>query len=159
MFIFLNVEKFSDLDRKAIVADQKAKVLAAGGEWIEPEERAKMEEAENARLVEEARIEQLKKDCAKKGLVFEDEEAKYQAAKAEKDAAAAKKKEEAEAKKAAKEADKKAKEDALSQEEKDARAKKAAEVAEKKAKHDKEVESEFEQIRADNASLRAQLSE
>ena len=159
MFLFLNVEKFSDLDRKAIVADQKAKVLAAGGEWIEPEERAKMEEAENARLVEEARIEQLKKDCAKKGLVFEDEEAKYQAAKAEKDAAAAKKKEEAEAKKAAKEADKKAKEDALSQEEKDARAKKAAEVAEKKAKHDKEVEAEFEQIRADNASLRAQLSE
>ena len=159
MFIFLNVEKFSDLDRKAIVADQKAKVLAAGGEWIEPEERAKMEEAENARLVEEARIEQLKKDCAKKGLVFEDEEAKYQAAKAEKDAAAAKKKEEAEAKKAAKEADKKTKEDALSQEEKDARAKKAAEAAEKKAKHDKEVEVEFEQIRADNASLRAQLSE
>ena len=159
MFIFLNVEKFSDLDHKAIVADQKAKVLAAGGEWIEPEERAKMEEAENARLVEEARIEQLKKDCAKKGLVFEDEEAKYQAAKAEKDAAAAKKKEEAEAKKAGKEADKKAKEDALSQEEKDARAKKAAEAAEKKAKHDKEVEVEFEQIRADNASLRAQLSE
>lgn len=159
MFLFLNVEKFSDLDRKAIVADQKAKVLAAGGEWIEPEERAKMEEAENARIVEEARLEQLRKDCTKKGLVFEEEEAKYQAAKAEKDAAAAKKKEDAEAKKAAKIAAAKAKEDALSPEQKAARAKKAADKAAKEEKRKAAIAAEFEEIRAAAAPLRAELSE
>ena len=102
MFIFMNVEKFTNSDNKAIVADQKAEVLAAGGEWLEPEERAKREEEENNRLVEEARVAQLKENCEKKGLNFEEENAKFLAKKAEADKKAADKKAEAEAKKQAK---------------------------------------------------------
>ena len=102
MFIFMNVEKFTNSDNKAIVADQKAEVLAAGGEWLEPEERAKREEEENNRLVEEARVAQLKENCEKKGLNFEEENAKFLAQKAEADKKAADKKAEAEAKKQAK---------------------------------------------------------
>ena len=98
----MNVEKFTNSDNKAIVADQKAEVLAAGGEWLEPEERAKREEEENNRLVEEARVAQLKENCEKKGLNFEEENAKFLAKKAVADKKAADKKAEAEAKKQAK---------------------------------------------------------
>ena len=102
MFLFMNVEKFTNADNKAIVADQKAEVLAAGGQWVEPDVRAKQEEEENARLVEEARVSQLRTDCEKKGLNFEEENAKFLAKKAEADRKAADKKAEAEAKKQAK---------------------------------------------------------
>ena len=44
MFVFMGVEKFTNVDNKAIVADQKAEVLAAGGEWVDPETRLKLEE-------------------------------------------------------------------------------------------------------------------
>ena len=126
MFIFMSVEKFSNVDNKAIVADQKAEILAAGGKWIEPEERAKLEEEENARLVEEARVEQLKIDCEKKGKDFDAENAKFLEQKAAADQKAADKK-------AAAEAKKQAKLDAMSEEQKEAKAKKEAE---KKAKQD-----------------------
>ena len=126
MFIFMNVEKFTNVDNKAIVYDQKAEVLSAGGEWIEPEERAKLEEEENARLVEEARVEQLKIDCEKKGKDFDAENAKFLEQKAAADKKAADKK-------AAAEAKKQAKLDAMSEEQKAAMAKKEEE---KKAKQD-----------------------
>ena len=126
MFIFMNVEKFTNVDNKAIVADQKAEVLAAGGQWVEPEVRAKAEEEENARLVEEARVEQLKADCEKKGLDFEAENAKYLEQKKAADEKAAQKKADAEAKK-------QAQLDAMTPEQKEAMAKKEAE---KKAKQE-----------------------
>ena len=126
MFIFMNVEKFTNVDNKAIVYDQKAEVLSAGGQWIEPEERAKLEEEENARLVEEARVEQLKIDCEKKGKDFDAENAKFLEQKAAADKKAADKK-------AAAEAKKQAKLDAMSEEQKAAMAKKEEE---KKAKQD-----------------------
>ena len=126
MFLFMNVEKFTNVDNKAIVADQKAEVLAAGGQWVEPDVRAKAEEEENARLVEEARIEQLKADCAKKGLDFEAENNKYLEQKKAADEKAAQKKADAEAKK-------QAKLDAMTPEQKEAMAKKEAE---KKAKQE-----------------------
>ena len=102
MFLFMNVEKFTKLDNKAIHADQKAECEAEGKVWITPEERAKQEEEENARLVEEARVTELKSVCAKKGLNFDEENAKYLAQKAVKDKEAAEKKAADEAKKAAK---------------------------------------------------------
>ena len=102
MFIFMNVEKFTKLDNKAIHADQKAECEANGKVWVTPEERAKQEEEENARLVEEARVAELKSVCAKKGLNFDEENAKYLAQKAVKDKEAAEKKAADEAKKAAK---------------------------------------------------------
>ena len=102
MFFFMNVEKFTNVDNKAIVADQKAEVLAAKGNWIEPDERLRLEEEENNRLVEEARVAELKEKCEKKGLNFEEENAKFLAQKAEADQKAAQKKADAEAKKQAK---------------------------------------------------------
>ena len=102
MFFFMNVEKFTNVDNKAIVADQKAEVLAAKGNWIEPDERLRLEEEENNRLVEEARVAELKEKCEKKGLNFEEENAKFLAQKAEADKKAAQKKADAEAKRQAK---------------------------------------------------------
>ena len=140
MFIFMSVEKFTNVDNKAIVADQKAEVLAAGGEWVEPEERARLEEEENARLVEEARVEQLKIDCEKKHLDFDAENAKFLEQKKAADEKAA-------AKNAAAEAKKQAKLDAMSQEQKDAMAKKEAEKKEKQAAKDAVALQELNKIR------------
>ena len=104
MFLFMNVEKFSNEDHRIILEAQKAACLARGEEWIDPHTRMELEEKESERIAEEERINELKVKCAKKGLNFEEEEAKYQAAlkakeeaKAQKEAA---KKAKAEAKKA-----------------------------------------------------------
>ena len=140
MFIFMNVEKFTNVDNKAIVFDQKAEVLSAGGEWIEPEERAKLEEEENARLVEEARVEQLKTDCEKKGKDFDAENAKFLEQKAAADKKAADKK-------AAAEAKKQAKLDAMSEEQKAAMAKKEEEKKAKQAEKDAAALEDLNKIR------------
>ncbi len=143
MFIFMKVEKFTNVDNKAIIADQKAEVLAAGGEWVDPETRAKLEAEENDRLVEEARIAQLKENCEKKKLNFEEENAKFLAKKAEADAKAAKKKADAEAKK-------QAKLDAMSEEQKAAAEKKAAEKQAKQDEKDALALIELNKIREAN---------
>lgn len=78
MLIFLTVEKHIHEDHKTILENQKARVLEAGGEWIEPATRLRMEQEEADRIAEMARIEELKRKCLKKGLSFEQEEAKYQ---------------------------------------------------------------------------------
>ena len=77
--LLFGVEKHLSADREAILARQKAEAEAAGIEWIEPEERLRREEEENDRLAEEARKAELKARCEKKGLSYEEEEAKYQA--------------------------------------------------------------------------------
>ena len=143
MFIFMNVEKFSNVDAKAIVADQKAEVLAANGEWVEPEERAKQEEAENARLVEEARVAELQAKCEKKGLNFDEENAKFLAAKAEAEQKAADKK-------AAAEAKKQAKLDAMTEEQKAAAEQKAADKKAKQEENDAKALVELNEIRKAN---------
>ena len=74
----MDVEKFAKQDHDAIIARQKAAVLAEGGEWIEPEVRAKLEQEKADREAEEARIADLRKLCKEKGLNFEEEEKKYQ---------------------------------------------------------------------------------
>ena len=140
MFLFMGVEKFTNVDNKAIVADQKAEVLAANGEWIEPDERLRLEEEENNRLVEEARVAELKERCEKKGLNFEEENAKF----LEKKAAADKK---AADKKAAQEAKKQAKLDAMTAEQKEAADKKAEELKAKQAEKDAEALKELNEIR------------
>lgn len=60
---------------------KKELAIANGEEWIDPVEAAKIEEEENRQLEEQARIEKLKKRCAKKGLDFEAENQKYQSRK------------------------------------------------------------------------------
>ena len=140
MFIFMNVEKFTNVDNKAIVSDQKAEVLAAGGNWVEPDVRAKAEEEENARLVEEARVNQLKVDCEKKGLNFEEENAKFLKQKEEADAKAAQKKADAEAKK-------QAKLDAMTPEQKQAMENKKAAQKAKQEQNDADALVELNKIR------------
>lgn len=97
LMIFFTVEKLLKGDRVTILERQKAEALANGEEWIEPEERLRREEAEAEAAAEEARKTELKAKCEKKGLNYEEEESKYQAAQAEKkriaeEKAAAKKK-------------------------------------------------------------------
>lgn len=75
---FLKVEKHIKEDQETILANQKAAVLAAGGEWVEPAERLRREQEEAERMAEDARKEDLKALCKKKGLNYQEEEAKYQ---------------------------------------------------------------------------------
>ena len=143
MFVFMGVEKFSNVDTKAINFDQRVAVETAGGQWVDPETRLKLEEEENNRLVEEARVEQLKLDCEKKGLNFEEENAKFLAKKKEADDKAAAKKADAEAKK-------KAKLDAMSEEQKKALEDKQAKAKAKQEQKDAEALVELNKIREEN---------
>lgn len=97
ILLFFVVEKHLKKDRETVRARQKAEAEAQGIEWVPPEERMRREEEEAEMQSELARIEELKQYCEKKGLSFEDEEAKYQEA-------LALKAEKQEAKRAAKEA-------------------------------------------------------
>lgn len=90
LLCFFTVEKFVVRDNEIILERQKEACLAAGKEWIPPEERLKIEEAKAEAEAEEARIKELRERCEKKHLDFDAEEAKYQAIqkqKAEKKAA------------------------------------------------------------------------
>jgi len=73
----MNVEKYADEDRKKILERQKEAVLAAGGTWIEPEEKARLEQEAAEKEAEDLRIAELKEQCARKGLDFEEENRKY----------------------------------------------------------------------------------
>ncbi len=150
MFLFMNVERYTKIDNKTIIEDQKAACLAEGKEWVEPEERAKREEAENARLVEAARVDQLKIDCQKKGLDFETENAKFLEQKKVKDEQAAAKKAASEEKKKAAAAAKQAKFDALPEAEKQ-------KILSQRKEKEAAIESEFALMRqkAKNSGLAA----
>ncbi len=102
IILFMTVEKFSKRDHDNIAKHQKAAAEAAGEEWIPAEEKLRREEEESKAMTEAGRVEELKKTCEKKGLSFEEEEAKYQADKAEKDRVAAEKKKASDEVKAAK---------------------------------------------------------
>ena len=81
LIIPIDVEKHMEDDHKTILERQKAAVLAAGEEWIEPAERLRIEQEMADREAEENRIAELRAYCEKKGLSFEEEESKYQAKK------------------------------------------------------------------------------
>lgn len=79
IMIFLNVEnKLPEIHRQ-LTARRKAEAEARGEVYVSPEEKAALEEAQQAKEAEAKRIEELKARCAKKGLNFADEEARYQA--------------------------------------------------------------------------------
>ena len=67
-----------------IVERHKSEAEARGEVYVSPEEKARMEQEELDRIAEEKRIAELRVKCEKKGLSFEQEEAKYQAKKAKK---------------------------------------------------------------------------
>ena len=79
------IMKFYDVEDKVpqmtadINARRKAEAEARGEVYYTPEEKAAMEQEQLDRQAEEKRIEELKAKCAKKGLDFKTEEAKYQA--------------------------------------------------------------------------------
>lgn len=87
-------EKIPQISRD-IQERHRREAEARGEVYVSPEEKAAAEQIENDRIAEENRIAELKAKCEKKGLSFEEEEAKYQAklaeAKAKAEAKAAKK--------------------------------------------------------------------
>ncbi|MCR5692502.1 MAG: MFS transporter, partial [Bacilli bacterium] len=141
IFFFMNVEKFSNLDHKAIEEDQKAIALAAGIEYVSAADRLAAEQAQAEAEAEEYRKIEFKAYCEKKGLDYEKEETAFETDRAEKKAAADMKASQKEATKKAKLA---AKEAAMTEEQKAARAVKEA----KKAEEDAKLAAEYENIRA-----------
>ncbi|MCR5513815.1 MAG: MFS transporter [Bacilli bacterium] len=141
IFFFMNVEKFSNLDHKAIEEDQKAIAVAAGIEYVSAADRLAAEQAEAEAEAEEYRKIEFKAYCEKKGLDYEKEEAAFETDRAEKKAAADMK---ASQKEAAKKAKLAAMEAAMTEEQKAARAAKEA----KKAEEDAKLAAEYEKMRA-----------
>jgi len=81
---FVDVEKKLPEINRELLRRKKEAVLARGEEWIEPEELERMEQEKAAVIREENRIADLKAKCAKKGLDFDTENAKYMAKQAKK---------------------------------------------------------------------------
>lgn len=78
LILFFTVEKNLDKEQLQIVERQKEITLANGGKWIEPKVRLQMEQEEAEKESEENRIKESKQRCLKKGLNFDEVEAKYQ---------------------------------------------------------------------------------
>ena len=83
LMTFYDVETKMPQISADITARHKAEAEARGEVYISPEEKAAIEQEEQERKAEAKRIEELKAKCSKKGLKFEEEEAKYQAKLAE----------------------------------------------------------------------------
>ena len=79
LMIPFDVEKKIPQISADLTARHKAEAEARGEVYLSVEEKAAIEQEEQDRIAEEKRIEELKAKCEKKGLNFEEEEAKYQA--------------------------------------------------------------------------------
>ena len=102
-----SVEKKMPTISETLIQRKKDEAAARGEVYLSPEEKAAIEQEENDRIAEEKRIEELRAKCGKKGLKFEEEEAKYQAKLAEAKAKEEEKRAKAQAKAAAKAAKRK----------------------------------------------------
>ena len=76
---FYKVDKELPQIQKEIMERHRAEALARGEEYVSPEEQLVREQVEQEKIAEAKRIEELRAKCAKRGLNFDDEEAKYQA--------------------------------------------------------------------------------
>lgn len=74
---FVDVEKKLPEINAELLRRKKEAVLARGEEWIDPAEMERIEQEKAAVVREENRIADLKAKCAKKGLDFDAENAKY----------------------------------------------------------------------------------
>ena len=74
---FMDIEKKLPSINAELLERRKAAVIARGEQWIDSEELERREAEENARIHEENRIADLKEYCARKGLDFDTENAKY----------------------------------------------------------------------------------
>ncbi len=88
IMLFYKVEDEMPQITASISAFHRAEAEARGEVYVSPEEKARLEQEENDRIAEENRLKELKAKCEKKGLNFEEEEARYQAKLAEKKAKA-----------------------------------------------------------------------
>ncbi|MBR1780716.1 MAG: MFS transporter, partial [Oscillospiraceae bacterium] len=79
IMIFLRVEDQLPEIHRELTARRRAECEARGEVYVSPEEKAELEQQEQDRIAEAKRLEELKARCEKKGLRFEEEEAKYQA--------------------------------------------------------------------------------
>lgn len=95
---FMNAEKHIPTIKKELLKRKKEAVIASGQTWLEPEEQDVVDRAKAAAEAEENRIADLKELCEKKGLNFDEENAKYLQAKEKADAAWEKKQAEKEEK-------------------------------------------------------------
>lgn len=77
--LFFDVEGKMPEIQAEIVNRRRAECEARGEVYMSPEEKAAIEQAEQEKISEAKRIEELKALCARKGLDFDTEEAKYQA--------------------------------------------------------------------------------
>jgi GPH family glycoside/pentoside/hexuronide:cation symporter len=83
---FFHIEKELPQIKTDVLERHKAEAAARGEVYVSPEEKAQIEQEKLDGIAEEKRIEELKAKCAKAGLNFEAEEAKYQEKLAEKKA-------------------------------------------------------------------------
>ena len=75
-----NKTRYEDMayeEQKEIRERYIAAAEARGEVWISPEEQEEEEREKNARLAEEARIQDLKVKCERRGLDFDIENQKY----------------------------------------------------------------------------------
>ncbi|MBO5495844.1 MAG: MFS transporter, partial [Oscillospiraceae bacterium] len=86
IMLFYKVEDEMPQITAGISAFHRAEAEARGEVYVSPEEKARLEQEENDRIAEEDRLKELKAKCDKKGMNFEEEEARYQAKLAEKKA-------------------------------------------------------------------------
>ncbi len=84
LMLFLNVEKNLAQEQAEIQERHKQEVLASGGVWIAPEEKAKQEEEEFDKETTAMELQELQAKCEKKHLNYDEEKAKYDAKKAKK---------------------------------------------------------------------------
>lgn len=176
IFLFMNVERFSKLDKTAITNDQKEVAIRKGAEWVDPEIRLEQEQAEAEEQVHQEEIENLRKRVEKnnakfqeltaagkstelKELVFEEELEKYETERANKKAEADRKKAEADKKREeqrlAKEKEHEQWLASLSDDKRNAYEMKMKEKEERKAAFDAETEREFLELRDLAAEERA----
>lgn len=74
---FVDVEKKLPEINAELLRRKKEAVLARGEEWIDPAEAERIEQEKADAIREENRIADLKTKCARKGLDFDAENAKY----------------------------------------------------------------------------------
>ena len=77
--IFHKLDKELPGIQKDIIDRRRAEAAARGEVYLSAEEKAALEQQESDCIAEENRIRELKELCARKGLSFAEEEAKYQA--------------------------------------------------------------------------------
>lgn len=79
LLLFFKLDKELPGIKEDITARHRAEAEERGEVYVSPEEKAAAEQQELERIAEERRIEELRIKCRKRGLDFEEEEAKYQA--------------------------------------------------------------------------------